>query len=116
MKSFLVQWKIDIEADNAIEAAKEALYIQRDKGSTSTVFQITDKITGVEETIDVDALIECDINEPVFSENYPVTFDDKGMRDFIQENFEEYLTPIELAETLLQLTDDLKAEGGDKKW
>jgi hypothetical protein len=27
------------------------------------------------------------ITEPVFSENFPITINDKGMRDFIQENF-----------------------------
>lgn len=114
MKTFFVRWEIDIDADNSIEAAKQALYIQRDKGSTSTVFQITDKITGMEEIIDLDALIECDINEPVFSENYPITFEDKGLRDFIQENFKEYLKNIVLTdEELDQFKRHLEASLSD---
>ena len=36
--------------------------------------------------------------EPVFSLNYPVTFEDKGLRDFIQENFEEQIGEITLTD------------------
>lgn len=53
MRSYLVTWKIDIEADNAEEAAARALIIHRDEGSTATVFEVVDEETGIEETIDL---------------------------------------------------------------
>jgi len=56
MQSYLVQWKINIDANDPIEAAKEARKIQLDSGSTSTVFQVTDEITGKEETVDLEEL------------------------------------------------------------
>jgi len=52
----------------------------------------------------LEALYQCKlvkkdaIKEPVFSENYPITFDDKGMRDFLQENFRAYFKVITLTD------------------
>jgi hypothetical protein len=37
-----VTWEIDIEADNAREAARKALQIQQKPDSTATVFKVTD--------------------------------------------------------------------------
>jgi len=36
--NYTVKWVIDVEADSSTEAAKQALKIQRDEGSTATVF------------------------------------------------------------------------------
>ena len=47
-----VIWVIDIEADNPKEAAKEALIIQRDKGSDAIYFTVEEQSTG--EKIDID--------------------------------------------------------------
>ncbi len=37
---YLVTWQIDIEADSAEEAAREALHIQRNPDSIATVFYV----------------------------------------------------------------------------
>jgi len=41
-KTYRVVWEIDIDADTPLEAAKEALSIQRDKGSEATYFYVVD--------------------------------------------------------------------------
>ena len=38
MKTYRVSWEIDIDASSPVEAAKEALKIQRRKSSTANVF------------------------------------------------------------------------------
>ncbi len=43
MMEFLVQWKIDLDATDPVEAAKEARKIQLDTESIATVFEVTDK-------------------------------------------------------------------------
>jgi len=53
MPNYLVHWRIDIEAENPLEAAKEALKIQRDPESIATVFGVTDKES--KETCNIDA-------------------------------------------------------------
>lgn len=40
MKTYLVSWEIEIDAENPREAAKQALAIQRDPNSLSTVFEV----------------------------------------------------------------------------
>jgi len=42
MPDYLVTWTIDIKADTAEAAAREALAIQRDPNSTATVFDTID--------------------------------------------------------------------------
>ena len=39
-KTYRVVWEIDIDADTPLEAAKEAISIQRDTGSTATYFYV----------------------------------------------------------------------------
>lgn len=57
---------------------------------------------------------EIDIKEPVFSMDYPVTFENKGLRDFIQENFKEYFKSITLTdEELDQFKRHLEASLSD---
>lgn len=46
MTEFLVQWKIDLDATDPVEAAKEARKIQLDTESIATVFEVTDKKAG----------------------------------------------------------------------
>jgi hypothetical protein len=41
---YLVKWEIDIDADSPLEAAKEALRIQRDPESIATVFKVNDRV------------------------------------------------------------------------
>ncbi len=48
-----VRWTIDIEADNPKDAAKEALEIQRDKGSEAIYFIVMEQATGNEVNIDL---------------------------------------------------------------
>lgn len=40
MKTYRICWTIDIEAENAVAAAKEALQIQRDPGSEALIFEV----------------------------------------------------------------------------
>lgn len=45
-KHYIVKWEIDVEAENELEAAREARRIQLDPASIATVFdvfRITDK-------------------------------------------------------------------------
>lgn len=53
MATYRVSWTIDIEADNAIEAAIKALDIQRDQESTATVFDIVDRDSQVKSRVDL---------------------------------------------------------------
>jgi len=52
MKSFLVTWKIDIEAETPEEAAIEALRIQQDMESEATHFEVKDKKTNKVKEVD----------------------------------------------------------------
>lgn len=57
---------------------------------------------------------EIKLSEPIFSVNYPVTFEDKGLRDFLQENFEAYFQNIVLTdEELDQFKRHLEASLSD---
>jgi hypothetical protein len=42
MNSYLVTWRIDIEADTPLDAAREALRIQRKTDSIATVFTVNE--------------------------------------------------------------------------
>lgn len=42
MTDFTVRWSIQIEADNPVEAAAQALLIQQDRQSTATHFMVED--------------------------------------------------------------------------
>lgn len=46
LKQYLVKWEIDIDAKDEVDAARQALAVQRDPNSSATifdVFRITDK-------------------------------------------------------------------------
>lgn len=43
MKTYIVQWEIEIDAESALGAAQEALRIQRDESSLATVFSVKEK-------------------------------------------------------------------------
>jgi hypothetical protein len=43
MTSYSVNWRIDIEAESPVEAARQALEIHRDPGSLATVFEVYDE-------------------------------------------------------------------------
>lgn len=46
MKTFRVVWEIDIEANNAVQAAKLAREIQQDPTSVATFFKVYDNSRG----------------------------------------------------------------------
>ena len=54
MTEFLVQWKIDIDAKTPKKAAMEAQKIQRDLKSIATFFEVTNKETREEVTINLE--------------------------------------------------------------
>lgn len=51
MPEYHVKWEVDLEADSPEEAARQALEIQRDLGSVTSVFTVTDE-HGNETTVD----------------------------------------------------------------
>ncbi len=53
MASYEISWVIELEADSPLEAAKEALNIQR-SASDAVVFCVTDQETDVETYIDLE--------------------------------------------------------------
>lgn len=55
MKHFVVTWVIDIHADNAQEAAAQALITQRDPESTATFFTVTDPHSNTTEEVDLNS-------------------------------------------------------------
>jgi len=58
MAEYLVEWKIDIDADNPVDAAKQARRIHLDPESTALVFQVTDTKTNEKVDVDLDELCE----------------------------------------------------------
>jgi hypothetical protein len=54
MNTYLVTWRIDIEADNPEEAAAQALIAQRDPDSTAVWFEVLDKTSGIAIDVDLD--------------------------------------------------------------
>jgi len=52
MAQYRLTWEIDIEASGPVEAARQALTIQRDRESTATVFTVRNFKSGA--TVDVD--------------------------------------------------------------
>ena len=49
---YYVTWAIDIDAESAFEAAKQAWAIQKDQASIASVFQVTDE-SGKQEMVDL---------------------------------------------------------------
>src|SRR6266511_245878 len=41
MQTYRVTWTIDVQAEDAFDAAQQALRIQRDRQSTATIFDVT---------------------------------------------------------------------------
>lgn len=56
---YRVSWVIDLDAASPLEAARAALAIQRDPGSTSTVFDVADDVGDDSVRVDLEA-VECD--------------------------------------------------------
>lgn len=53
MAEYLVEWKVELDAVGPRKAAREALEMHRDKGSTSTVFEVTNKKSGTKFLVDL---------------------------------------------------------------
>ena len=53
MSEYIVVWKIEIDADDAQEAAAWARIVQRDPESTATVFEVSERDDGEAMTIDL---------------------------------------------------------------
>ena len=53
-RQFIVKWEIDIYAENAKDAAKQALAIQRDAGSDATYFRVEDVKHNMSNIIDLE--------------------------------------------------------------
>ena len=54
-KWYLVRWEIDLEADSAVDAARQALAVQRDPTSTATFFTVH-PVHGTEGDVELDLL------------------------------------------------------------
>ena len=46
MASYLVQWEIDIDADDQVDAAIDAMLIMQDKHSEALYFKVIEQSTG----------------------------------------------------------------------
>ena len=57
MKTYLVTWEIEIDADSPEAAAQKALRIQRDETSIATVFKVWGE-DGIDTTVDLTAIAE----------------------------------------------------------
>lgn len=84
MNEYLISWTIDIAAETPLEAAQEALGIQRDLESTATIFECTDE-HGVKHEIDVgyvapEDTVSADIEErlSILERNILKAFDQLG--------------------------------------
>lgn len=64
MKTYLVTWKIEIDAKNAKDAAKQALTIQRDCDSTATIFDVREP-NGNNVTFDLLPKCACKAGSPI---------------------------------------------------
>ncbi len=59
MKTYRVEWSIEIDADTPREAAEMALDIQRDPFSTATVFEVKEFDTDEDaQTVDLEEVVE----------------------------------------------------------
>lgn len=58
MKTYRVEWAIDIDADDPVDAAKRAREIQMDPASSATVFDVIEH-DGDGEAVQVDLMEEC---------------------------------------------------------
>lgn len=108
MKEYRVKWEIDIEADDAKDAAMQAQIIMQDLESTATVFEVTDKEENTTATIDLNArggLRMIDIREEKYREQN---------RTLLLAVFPEFMTDEELnggdaVERLGELLENLDA-------
>lgn len=53
-RQFIVTWEIDIYADNAKDAAEQALNVQRDVSSQAKYFKVKDVVNNMSDIIDLD--------------------------------------------------------------
>lgn len=58
MRNFTVEWLIELDAEDAVDAARQALAIHRDPDSIATVFTVTDNAGGVSVEIDLEEVTE----------------------------------------------------------
>ena len=57
MKDYTVEWIIEVQAENAEDAARQALAIQRDRKSMATVFDVIEADgSGEAERVDLTAI------------------------------------------------------------
>lgn len=56
MNTYIVNWSIDIDAQNPQDAARQALEILRDTNSTATYFDVINTDTFAETSVDVSVL------------------------------------------------------------
>lgn len=62
MTAFKVVWAIDIDADDAREAAEQAQVMLRDDTEIDWIYQVTDYKTGITEEVDLEVgIIDEDI-------------------------------------------------------
>jgi len=62
-KQFRVEWSMDVNADNPMEAAKKALEIIRNADEiATTTFSVTNSMTGEEVSVDLDLDLDLDLD------------------------------------------------------
>jgi len=53
MATYTIRWEINVDADNPVKAAVEALQIQQDPFSEALVYSVTEDATNIETTVDL---------------------------------------------------------------
>jgi hypothetical protein len=78
MPTYLVTWRIDIEADTPADAALAAVAIQRKPDSWAVVFDVMDKTSGAATTIDLEPDDDC---APCHGRGWDIVLDDPAAGD-----------------------------------
>ncbi len=87
MPEFNISWVIQLQAENPVDAAEQALQIHRDQLSKATHFQVTDEY-GNQEDVDAETSQSCpSILQPIFLDAVV----DK-LTGCIQEDHPHYIT------------------------
>ena len=66
--NYLVEWSIELYAENHEDAARQALAIQRDRNSMATIFNVID-ISGEEPSPEFESIDLTAIDEETFDES-----------------------------------------------
>jgi hypothetical protein len=91
MTEYRLRWEIDVDAENAQEAARRALEIQRDPRSIATVFDVAERPKGPYQRID--AQVPRADEEPTGRRRWALYDFDSG--DMLQPTYDSYQAAVD---------------------